>query len=143
MKVAKYLVVAATAACLVAGALVGTAGAQLSTTADHRVLVVTENLEEAYSAGVNETADMFEVPNFVDRVLAKAPALPDVLLMQEVNYRSSGYVAREFTRRTGQRYTVVVRPPRRPNRISGNRSIHTETSIIVNATTMKVVNRGG
>jgi hypothetical protein len=144
MKLFKGLAVLATSIGLLGQALVGSAGAQLpDNTVDNRILIITENLEEAYSAGINETADQFEVPNFVDRVLDRTPSLPDVLLMQEVNERSTNHVAREFTRRTGQRYVVVVRPPLRPNEVYGGKSIHTETAIIINATTMRVVNAGG
>ena len=108
-----------------------------------QIEIVTLNIEEAYSMGRGDLANSFEIPNFVDRVIPKTPYLPDVLLMQEVNYQSSGHVAREMTRRTGQRYVVAVRPIRNTTIEYPDKAWHTETAIIINVTQMRVVKKGG
>lgn len=109
---------------------------------DGQVEIVTVNLQEAYSRFEGDLGSHFEIPNFVDRVISKTPYFPDVLLLQEVNYETSGLVAREMTRRTGQRYVVAVRPIRNTTIEYPDKAWHTETAIVINVTQMRVVREG-
>lgn len=141
MKRTKLAMVGAMLMTVIAQASLPAATAQTQNSPDSRILIVTENIEEAFGMGRNDPGDMFEIPNFVERLIPRTPFLPDVLLMQEVNYKSSAYLAREMTRQSGQRYVVVARPRQRTTIEYPHQSVHEETGIIINAQTMRVVKK--
>ena len=143
MRFSRSTIGVAAAIGLTAQALFAPVGAGSTNTADNRVLVVIANVEEAYGQGTRDTANMFEIANFVKRLVPQTPFFPDVLLLQEVNYKSAGLVAQQMSKKTGQRYIVAVRPVRRTTVVFPNRSVHTETGIVINARTMKIAKRGG
>ena len=148
MKVTKYLVLMASVTALLVQGSALPAGAGSRNSPSGQVEIVTINLEEAYSQDPSnprggDLTSHFEIPNFVDRVLSETPHLPDALLVQEVNYETSGLLARELSRRSNQRYVVAVRPSKTTTVEKSDRQIHTETAIILNAATMKVAKSGG
>ena len=113
-----------------------------------QVEIVTINIEEAYSQDPSrpsggDLTSHFEIPNFVDRVIRETRYYPDALLVQEVNYETSGFLARELSRRTNQRYVVAIRPVKDTTVEYSDKQVHTETAIIINTATMKVAKSGG
>jgi hypothetical protein len=112
-------------------------------TPDGQVLVLTMNLEEAYSMGNGDLGNNFEVDNFAKRVKDVVPQIPDVVLLQEVNYETSALAARKLTDRLGQRYVVAVRPIKNTTVEFPDKQVHTETAILLNSTTMAKEDRGG
>lgn len=149
MKLTKYLVLTASIATLLAQFSSVPAGAGSRNSPSGQIEVVTINLEEAYTQDPSsprtggDLASHFEIPNFVDRVIRETRHFPDVLLVQEVNYETSGFLARQMSSRTGQRYVVAVRPVRNTSVEYSGKIVHTETAIIINTTTMKVAKKGG
>ena len=109
---------------------------------DDRVLVVTANLREAYPDG-NDLQNDGDMRVFVKRLLAQVPFAPDVLLLQEVRKQSATFVARHLSRKTGRSYAAVVKPPRDIITEEQGRSVHTETAIVLNRSTMLPISRGG
>jgi hypothetical protein len=97
----------------VAAALLAPAGAlaqtpELQESPDGQLLVVNNNLEEAFIA--EDVADPSDMENFVDRLLARVPYLPDVLLVQEVVDESAENVADLMSSATGSDYVVLISP---------------------------------
>jgi hypothetical protein len=133
---------------LVASLVVGgSAVAQApSNTPDRQVLIVTANLEEAFSRHTGDAKDPFEIGNFAERVVAMTPYLPDVLLLQEVNHDTTQLLARKLTHESGQRYTVGVLPRRATTveypKQNPWKEVFTETAIVINSETMGRVGRG-
>jgi hypothetical protein len=80
---------------------------------------------------------------FTRRVLDLVPNLPDAMLLQEVRAKSARYVARLMTRRTGQRYRVVVNAGKRPYRRRGGTVYKQDCAIVINNTTMRVTGASG
>lgn len=138
----KHLLLSALGLAVVAQALVAPVGAGPRNSPANEIEIVTVNLQEAYTRYVGDLADNFEIGNFVDRVVPDTPYLPDVLLLQEVNYKTTGLVARRLTRRTGQRYVVAVRPIRNTTIEYPDKAWNTDTGIVINAKTMAVAKRG-
>ena len=108
-----------------------------------QVLVLTMNLEEAYSMGNGDLGNHFEVDNFATRVRDVVPQIPDVVLLQEVNHETSALAARKLSNRLGQRFIVAVRPIRNTTIEYPDKQVHTETAILLNSTTMAKMDRGG
>lgn len=107
------------------------------------ILVVTQNLEEAYSAGRGDLGSNWELDNFAKRVKAIVPQVPDVVLLQEVNYETSAVAARRLSARLGQRFVVAVRPIKNTTVEFPAKQVHTETAILINKKTMATKNGGG
>ena len=106
-----------------------------------RVLVVSANVREIGLRDIHETRDMWL---FVHKVLRQAPAIPDVMLLQEVNGFSQARILAILSRQTHKRWKVVVGPPRHAFHFSGERySIGLDTAILMNASTMKRIGSGG
>lgn len=120
-----------------------TASAEGRNTPDGQILVLTMNLEEAYSMGAGDLGSHFEVDNFAERVRDVVPQIPDVILLQEVNYETSGLAARKLSSRLNQRFVVAVRPIRNTTMEYPDKQIHTETAILLNSTTMAIEDKGG
>ncbi len=125
------------------GAFVGPAGAGSRNTPDNEILVVTANIEEAYTMGTNDLANHFEIDNFAQRVKDVVPKVPDVLLLQEVNRETSLLAARRLSARLNQRFVVGVRPIANTTLEYSDRQVHTETAILLNARTMATEHKGG
>jgi hypothetical protein len=123
--------------------LAPTASAGQRNTPDGQILVLTMNLEEAYSMGTGDLGSHFEVDNFAKRVRDVVPIVPDVILLQEVNYETSGLAARKLSSRLNQRFVVAVRPIRNTTVEYPDKQVHTETAILLNSTTMAKEDRGG
>lgn len=133
--------VAAVASSLVGAAPAGAAGRN---TPRDEILVVTANIEEAYTMPPgNDLASHFELDNFAARVKQVVPRIPDVLLLQEVNYKTSALVAKRLSARLGQRFVVAVRPISNTTVEYPDKQVHTETAILLNAKTMATDNKGG
>lgn len=128
---------------LLAGALALPAQAGSRNTPGGQILVLTMNLEEAYSMGTGDLGSHFEVDNFAERVRDVVPQIPDVILLQEVNYETSGLAARKLSSRLNQRFVVAVRPIRNTTMEYPDKQVHTETAILLNSTTMAIENKGG
>jgi exonuclease III len=111
-------------------------------TPDNSLMVVTANLAEAWDYA--DTQKHGDMDTFVARVLDEFKYRPDVLALQEVRKSSADYVARKLSARSGQPYKVVVSPPANPYfPYGGGRAGAKETSIVINAKTMKVLDPGG
>ena len=134
-------------AALIVAALLGAAGgpatAALRNTPKGEILVITQNLEEAYSMGGGDLANHFELDNFAKRVKAIVPQIPDVVLLQEVNHETSLIAAKRLSARLGQRFVVAVRPIANTTIEYSDRQVHTETAILLNRKTMATSNGGG
>jgi len=135
------LLVVSTAALL--GASVPSAAAGGGNTPPTEILVVTANIEEAYAMDNNDLADHFEMDNFAARVRQVVPKIPDVLLLQEVNHKTSALTAERLSARLGQRFVVAVRPIANTTIEYPDKQVHTETAILLNAETMATADRGG
>ena len=107
------------------------------------VLVVTMNLEEAYSMDRGDLNSHFEIGNFADRVRDVVPETPDVVLLQEVNHETSALAAKALTRSLGRRFVVAVRPRKNTTIEYPTKQVHTETAILLNASTMATADKGG
>ena len=112
-------------------------------TEDGQILVLTMNLEEAYSMNQGDLRDNFEVDNFAQRVRDVVPQTPDVVLLQEVNHQTSDLAARKLSQRLGQKFVVAVRPIKNTTIEYPSKQVHTETAILLNSATMAVDDRGG
>lgn len=133
-------------ACTLVAASAGsvmTGPAAASNAAPDEILVLTLNLEEAYTQYRGDLADNFEVDNFARRVKKVVPQAPDVVLLQEVNHQTSALAARRLSRRVGQKYMVAVRPIQNTTIEYPGKHVQTETAILLNKETMAVVDRGG
>ena len=107
------------------------------------ILVVTQNIEEAYSMGRGDLGSHWELDNFAKRVKAIVPQIPDVVLLQEVNHETSAVAARRLSVRLGQRFVVAVRPIQNTTIEFATKQVHTETAILLNKKTMATKNGGG
>ncbi|MFN2489479.1 MAG: hypothetical protein ABR529_07040 [Actinomycetota bacterium] len=105
-----------------------------------QVLVVTANLQEAYSD--KDVRDATDVDVFLRRASSLLPYAPDVLLLQEVRHRSAAYVARGLTARTGSHYSVIVDPGVDPWHKARKKIVKKETAIVVNTDTMQPLGGG-
>ena len=125
-------------------ALFATAGpASAVRTPDAEILVLINNLEEAFTRDFKDLKNNFEVDNFAERVRDIVPEDPDVVLLQEVNYQTSQLAAERLTARLGSRYAVIIRPRRNTTVEYPTKQVHTETAILINKSTMKVEDKGG
>ena len=134
---------AAVMATAALGALLTPAGAGPRNTAAGEVLVITSNLEEGYEMEGGDLKNHFEIDNFAERVKNVIPEVPDVVLLQEINHETSLLVARRLTARLGQKFIVAVRPIRETTQEYPDKKVQTETAILLNSTTMGIVDRGG
>ena len=126
------------------GAAAGPARAAGRNTPAGEILVITANIEEAYTMPPgNDLADNFELDNFAVRIKQVVPKIPDVILLQEVNSRTSDLVASRLSARLGQKFVVAVRPVANTTIEYPDRQVHTETAILLNAKTMATDDRGG
>lgn len=107
-----------------------------------RVLIVTANLVEGFN-DAGDLQDMSEMKVFADRVLDLVPMRPDVLLLQEVNSKSSRYVAALFSRKTGQKYAVIADAGVDAYRETDTRITKRDMSIVINTATMSKAGRSG
>jgi hypothetical protein len=104
---------------------------------DDRVVIVTENLEEAHNHGT-DLKNMSEAKVFVNRMVDTLNYWPDIVLLQEVIRRSSTLVAKHLSKKTGDIYRVVVRPGKRVwKKIGDNKLLLRDTAIVINTATMK------
>lgn len=135
--------VAAMAATLAVAGSPSSASAGTGRSPDGRVLVVVTNLEEAYDNG-GDISNRTDMKNYVRTLLQKTPDRPDALLLQEVRRSSANFVAWRLRTATGQNYRVVVKPQiPLVQVIKPGLTVHSETAIILNLTTMKVAAPGG
>jgi len=141
-RLARFGAVAIVGAALV-GPLAAPVAAARNNTPENEILVVTANIEEAYSMDNNDLADNYEIDNFAARIKQVVPKTPDVLLLQEVNHRTAALTASRLTARLGQKFVVGVRPDRNTTVEYPDKQVHTETAIILNAETMATANGGG
>ena len=131
-------------AASVAALFAGTSGAKTSVrTPPGEILVLINNLEEAFTRDFNDLKSNFEVDNFAKRVRDVVGEDPDVVLLQEVNYQTAGLAAERLTARLGSTYSVVIRPRRNTTIEYPTKQVHTETAILINKSTMKVEDKGG
>lgn len=108
-----------------------------------RVVVVTTNLQEAWSRGTDDLKDQSELDTYVRRLLNQLPYFPDVLLLQEVRRKSAKYVIDLLTAETGQTYGWGVRPPRRPWTQNPRVRTETDSAVVFNTETMRQLDEGG
>ncbi|HWC14577.1 MAG TPA: fibronectin type III domain-containing protein [Actinomycetota bacterium] len=106
-----------------------------------RVVIVTANLLEGFDPA--DLRNMGEMDVFADRVLNVIGWRPDVLLLQEVNSKSSRYVANSFSRKTGQTYAVVADAGDKAYRETDTRVIKRDMSIVINTATMSKAGTSG
>ena len=140
----KYLLIHTSLALIVGGSIAAPlASAGRRNTSDGQVLVLTMNLEEAYSMNRGDLGNHFEVDNFAKRVRDVVPQIPDVVLLQEVNHETSALAARKLSSRLGQKFVVAIRPIRNTTVEFPDKQVHTETAILLNASTMGIDHRGG
>ena len=135
------LTLLALTASIVGAVPAGAVEVSLEASPPGELLVVTANLQELKDPDLE---NMEEMGIFVRRLLRQVPYDPDVLLLQEVNRRSTLKVARLLTESTGQPYRLGVDLPREWWRAtdSGKRYV-TETSILINADTIDKRTAGG
>ncbi|HET7481360.1 MAG TPA: hypothetical protein VFK89_00730 [Actinomycetota bacterium] len=140
-------VVAGTLAAALGGSPASAQGGAPTNTADREILVVTANLEEAFSRHTGDSKDPFEIGNFAARVVDLTPALPDVLLIQEINHDNSLLLARKLTQESGQRYFVGALPRRAVTveypKVNPWKEVFSETAIILNKTQMSKIGDDG
>ncbi|MBA3350368.1 MAG: endonuclease/exonuclease/phosphatase family protein [Actinobacteria bacterium] len=106
-----------------------------------QTVFITANLQEGYNDG--DLKNMRELPIFVSRVLSHVPYDPDVLLLQEVRYKSAAAVAQILSARTGHRYTVAFGGARDPWTGTSKRITVRDSAIVLNTATMTKVGDGG
>ena len=124
----------------IAGAPAGAQGAA-DVSPPGELLVVTTNVQEAW-----QRADMrsqSELNNYIDRLIAQAPYVPDVVLLQEVRRKSAAYIRDRLTRETGDTYGWGVRPPRRPWSQDPQKRTETDSGILINTETVTKKDGGG
>ena len=105
------------------------------------LVVVTANLNEAYDA--KDVRSPKELRRFPQRVVARTPHDPDVLLLQEVRERSAKYVARAMSDETGDRYIIATPVLKEAYRATERKWIERDTAVLLNSTTMKPLSKGG
>ncbi|MDQ4065680.1 MAG: hypothetical protein M3161_06500, partial [Actinomycetota bacterium] len=108
-----------------------------------RVVVVTTNLQEAWSRQTDDLKDQSELDIYVQRLLDQLPYFPDVLLLQEVRRKSARYVKDLLTQETGDTYGWGVMPPRKPWRNTESVRIETDSAVLFNADAMRKLDDGG
>lgn len=131
------------AAITAAALVVAPASAGANNTNEREILILTMNLEEAYSMKRGDHLHNWELDNFAKRVKEVVPQIPDVILLQEVNYQTTYKTARRLSDRLNQKFIIGIRPIRNTTVEYPNKQVHTETGILLNATTMAVEDRGG
>jgi hypothetical protein len=109
-------------------------------TAANRVLVVTNNL---HSDSEDEIRQLSEARILAQRVLDDVDCRPDILLLQEVVRKSARRVAETFTRMTSDHYVAVRSSPESWDPVGRQKVVNTETAIVVNRSTMRLVDEGG
>jgi hypothetical protein len=107
-----------------------------------KVFIVTINLREGFYGG-GDLDDMSEVSTFVRRLLDELTRDPDVLLLQEVNSKSTHKVARVLSTRTGDRYTVAQDAGERAFWQKKGRVYKADTAIVINNRTMREAGKSG
>ena len=117
------------------------AGALPPVSPTDRIVIVTANLLEGFDPA--DLRNMSEMGVFADRVLNIVPMRPDVLLLQEVNSKSSHYVAQVFSRKTGQPYAVIADAGDKAYRETSTRIIKRDMSIVINTATMSEESTSG
>ena len=107
-----------------------------------QMTVVSANLQELYD--VEDNADLSDLKAFAKRVAEVVPAVPDVLLLQEVLATGSTVVARTLSEIFSLPFKVVVEPGSVPySSESATHEIVRDTGILINSKTMKVKRKGG
>lgn len=111
------------------------------TSPPQKTLFITANLREGFND--RDLKNMRELPIFVNRLLSIMHYDPDVLLLQEVRYKSAAAVAQLLSKRTGHRYRLAFGGARNP--WSGNKRRITvrDSAILLNTSTMTKVGKGG
>jgi hypothetical protein len=112
-----------------------------ATSPQGQVLVVTNNLQEAFKE--RDLRRMGEVRNFTERLVDQVPYAPDVVLLQEVRRKSAAFVAERLTALTGSSFVLAKDPGPDPWYEVGRRVIKKETAIVINADTMRKTGAGG
>lgn len=105
-----------------------------------QMLVVQSNLQEAWTDEANDNSEM---DNYVSRLLDQVPYIPDVLLLQEVKFRSARYVKNLLTQATGDTYGFGWKPPRRPWTQNPQRRWERDNGILINTETVQKLDDGG
>ena len=114
---------------------------RLSESPPRKVLIVTANLDEAEGAyDMHHTGDL---KAFVTKLVDKVPFEPDALLLQEVEQKGANFVADEMRRQTGANYRSVKDAGRSPWRKTKSGVVATDTAIVLNMDSMKVLSSGG
>ncbi len=80
---------------------------------------------------------------FASRMIKVLPALPDVILVQEVNSKSTHYIAKVMTKKTNQKYTVATDAGEKAQYSQGNKIIKADMGIVMNAKTMSKAGKSG
>ena len=108
---------------------------------DAEITIVSNNLHEGYDNA--DLEDLSEVKVFVRRVLDTVPHSPDLVLLQEVRNKSAKKVAKVLSNKTSDDYKMAVAPGELPTQDFDNRQVFTDTSVVVNQSTMKITDDGG
>lgn len=107
-----------------------------------QMTVVSANLQELYD--VEDNAEFGDLNVFAKRVAEVVPAVPDVLLLQEVLSTGSAAVAKALSEVFGVAFRVAVRPGSTPySSESATHEIVRDTGVLINSKTMKVKRKGG
>lgn len=104
------------------------------------MLVVSTNLQEAWQDEANNNSEM---NNYVSRLLAQLPYLPDVLLLQEVKLKSARYVKNLLTTSTGETYGWGHKAPAQPWTQNPKRRWEMDNAILFNTETTRKLDDGG
>lgn len=102
-----------------------------------QVLVVYDNVKEAFEADRADPADM---NNFVGRLVAQVPYAPDALILSEIRVESADTVVRLMEEATGDNYEVAGLPAEAVYQDDG--SVR-DSAVVVNADTMRAPHDGG
>jgi endonuclease/exonuclease/phosphatase family metal-dependent hydrolase len=100
----------------------------------NRLMIVTANVQEGFNQA--DLRNMSEMKVFAKRVLNLVRYRPDVVLLQEVNSKSAHYIAKQFSTRTGQHYSVVADAGVKAFRETPKKVIKADTAILINTKTM-------
>lgn len=107
-----------------------------------QMTVVSANLQELYD--VEDNADVSDLKAFARRVAEVVPAVPDVLLLQEVLTAGSTVIAKTLSEVFGVDFRVAVKPGATPySSESATHEVVRDTGIVISSKTMKVKRKGG
>lgn len=114
-------------------------------TPPREITTVIANLDKAYGGSYigRSIHDMSSIKAFVAGTIDLVKYYPDVLLLSEIRAEGAKAAAKFLTNKTNQKYIVAVYPGQHPVTEYPGKQIHKETTIILNATTMKQHDRGG